>query len=160
VQFQSGLGKSLLRIGQDAPFFRLCLRRPTQPCWNQQWRVRNLWVWTPQIEIERRLALGLIVFWFCQGGLLDPLTEEEPPFQGRIPTAGEATRIPALAGGLPSIVPPRLMLRSPLIRGISRSPAHTKPSIRSIADGGTGIFACRSGNTWTLRVNGIPGKRW
>src|SRR5205807_2936125 len=33
-----------------------------------------------------------------QGGVLDPLTEEDPVFEGRNPTAGEATRAPAVAG--------------------------------------------------------------
>jgi len=91
--------KSSLHIGQDAPFFS-----PLSPtsyatmaepalAWSG-----NLWVWTPQIEFERRLSLRPDSVLVLQGGILDPLTEETPPFQGRIPTAGEATRIPALAG--------------------------------------------------------------
>jgi len=99
VQFSLDWEKASIRIGQDAPFFSplsptsyATMLEPAM-AWSG-----NLWVWTPQIEIERRLALGSHCFLVLQGGLLDPLTEEEPPFQGRIPTAGEATRIPALAG--------------------------------------------------------------
>jgi hypothetical protein len=55
-------------------------------------------VWTPQIEIEHRFSLGSNSTFVLQGGLLDPLTEEAPPFQGRVSTAGEATRVPAVAG--------------------------------------------------------------
>ena len=88
-----------LNIGQDTPFFS-----PLSPtsyatvlepamAWSG-----NLWVWTPAIEVEHRLALRPDSFLVLQGGILDPLTEEAPPFQGRVPTAGEATRVPALAG--------------------------------------------------------------
>ena len=99
AQFSLDWEKGSIRVGQDAPFFSplsptsyATMLEPAM-AWSG-----NLWVWTPQIEIERRLALGSHSFLVLQGGLLDPLTEEAPPFQGRIPTAGEATRIPALAG--------------------------------------------------------------
>src|SRR5215470_8908616 len=58
----------------------------------------NLWVWTPEIELEHRVDLGERSSLVLQGGVLDPLTEEIPPFQGREPTAGEASRAPALGG--------------------------------------------------------------
>jgi hypothetical protein len=91
--------RTSLTIGQDTPFFS-----PLSPtsyatvlepalAWSG-----NLWVWTPQIEIEHRFSLGSKSTLVLQGGVLDPLTEEVPPFQGRIPTAGEATRVPAMAG--------------------------------------------------------------
>ena len=91
--------RTSLNIGQDTPFFS-----PLSPTsyatmlepalgWSG-----NLWVWTPQIEIEHRFSLRRNSFLVLQGGLLDPLTEEVPAFQGRVPTAGEATRVPALAG--------------------------------------------------------------
>jgi hypothetical protein len=91
--------KTSVSIGQETPFFS-----PLSPtsyatvlepalAWSG-----NLWVWTPQIEIEQRLSLKPDSTLVLQGGLLDPLTEEEPPFQGRVATAGEATRVPALAG--------------------------------------------------------------
>jgi hypothetical protein len=91
--------KTSLHIGQDTPFFSPL--SPTsyatmlEPA--MSWS-GNLWVWTPQIELEHRLTLKPDSFLVLQGGLLDPLTEETPPFQGVVPTAGEATRIPALAG--------------------------------------------------------------
>ncbi len=91
--------RTALHIGQDVPFFSplsptsyATMLEPAM-AWSG-----NLWVWTPQIEVEHRLAIRPHSFLVLQGGLLDPLTEETPPFQGRIPTAGEATRIPALAG--------------------------------------------------------------
>lgn len=88
-----------LHIAQDTPFFSPL--SPTsyasvlEPA--MSWS-GNLWVWTPQIELERRFALREHSLLVLQGGILDPLTEEVPPFQGRVPTAGEATRIPAAAG--------------------------------------------------------------
>lgn len=87
-----------LTIGQDAP-----LMSPLSPtsyatllepamAWSG-----NLWVWTPQIKTERRVALNDSTL-VLQGGLLDALTEEEPGFQESEPSAGEATRVPAIAG--------------------------------------------------------------
>jgi hypothetical protein len=58
----------------------------------------NLWVWTPAIEVSHRFNLNDGSSLVLEGGVLDPLTEEVPVFQGRNPTAGEATRAPALAG--------------------------------------------------------------
>lgn len=58
----------------------------------------NLWVWTPAIEVARRFDLSDRSALVMQGGVLDPLTEEVPVFQGRNPTAGEASRAPAIAG--------------------------------------------------------------
>ena len=91
--------KTSLHIGQDTPFFSplsptsyATLLEPAMS-WSG-----NLWVWTPQIEVERRLTLNSGSSLVLQGGLLDPLTEQTPPFQGVNPTAGEATRVPALAG--------------------------------------------------------------
>ena len=91
--------KTSLHIGQDVPFFSPL--SPTsyatmlEPA--MSWS-GNLWVWTPQIEAEHRIALRPDSFLVLQGGLLDPLTEEIPPFQGNVATAGEATRVPAFAG--------------------------------------------------------------
>jgi hypothetical protein len=58
----------------------------------------NLWVWTPAVEVTHRVHLSDTASLVLQGGVLDPLTEEVPVFQGRVPTAGEATRAPAIAG--------------------------------------------------------------
>jgi hypothetical protein len=91
--------RTSLIVGQDQPFFSplsptsyATLLEPAL-AWSG-----NLWVWTPQIQIERRFSLSRDSSLVLQGGVLDPLTEQPPPFQGRIPTAGEATRVPAVAG--------------------------------------------------------------
>jgi hypothetical protein len=91
--------RTSLHIGQDVPFFS-----PLSPtsyatvlepamAWSG-----NLWVWTPAVEIEHRLDVGERSSLVLQGGVLDPLTEEIPPFQGREPTAGESSRAPGIAG--------------------------------------------------------------
>lgn len=61
----------------------------------------NLWTWTPQIRIERRVKFENGSAFVVQGGLLDPLTGEFPedPYF-RYPTAGEASKQPAFAGHL------------------------------------------------------------
>jgi hypothetical protein len=88
-----------LNIGQDSLFFSplsptsyATLKEPAF-AW-----AGNLWVWTPQIELEHRFMLDETTAFVLQGGLLDPLTEEEPPVEGRNATAGEASRVPAVAG--------------------------------------------------------------
>jgi hypothetical protein len=91
--------KTSLNIGQDTPFFSpwsptsyATIREPAF-----SW-AGNLWVWTPQIEVERKFALSSGSTVVLQGGLLDPLTEEAPSPQGRAATPGEVTRVPAIAG--------------------------------------------------------------
>ncbi len=58
----------------------------------------NLWVWTPQVRVERRFTTGEQSHFLLQGGLLDPLTEESPEQYDRKPTYGERSRHPAFAG--------------------------------------------------------------
>jgi hypothetical protein len=88
-----------LSIGQDALFFSPL--SPTsyatvlEPA--MSWS-GNLWVWTPGITATHRMRLSDSSSFILQGGILDPLTEEKPVFQGRMSTAGEAARIPAIAG--------------------------------------------------------------
>ncbi len=88
-----------LTIGQDSPFFSPL--SPTsyatllEPAFS--WS-GNLWVWTPGIELTQRFALNDSSALVLQGGFLDPLTEETPEFEGRVPTAGEVSRAPAMAG--------------------------------------------------------------
>lgn len=86
-------------VSQDGPFFSPL--SPTSYATVEQpglsW-AGNLWVWTPQAVLEHHIQTGNDSALVLQGGLLDPLTEEIPPFQGRTPTAGEATRVPAIAG--------------------------------------------------------------
>jgi hypothetical protein len=91
--------KTSIRVGQDTPFFSplsptsyASMLEPAM-AWSG-----NLWVWTPEIEVEHRIHLKPDSFLVLQGGILDPFTEETPPFQGRVPTAGENTRVPAVAG--------------------------------------------------------------
>jgi hypothetical protein len=88
-----------LNIGQDVLFFSPL--SPTsyatvfEPA--MSWS-GNLWVWTPGIEVTHRIPLSETSSLVLQGGILDPLTEQIPVFEGRDPTAGEATRAPAVAG--------------------------------------------------------------
>jgi hypothetical protein len=90
-----------LNIGQDTLFFSPL--SPTsyatviEPA--MSWS-GNLWVWTPGVEVTHRIALSESSALVMQGGVLDPLTEEDPVFQGRHATAGEASRAPAIAGRL------------------------------------------------------------
>jgi hypothetical protein len=59
----------------------------------------NLWAWTPQIRVEHRLPLSNDATVTLQGGILDPLTGEVPPLEWyRVPSAGERSRAPAIAG--------------------------------------------------------------
>jgi len=59
----------------------------------------NLWAWTPQIRVEHRLPLSNDATVTLQGGILDPLTGELPPFEWyRVPSTGERSRAPAIAG--------------------------------------------------------------
>lgn len=58
----------------------------------------NLWVWTPQIRVERRWTTSETSQFAWQGGVLDALTEEIPEQQfNRQPNPGELSRAPALA---------------------------------------------------------------
>ncbi|MCU1308960.1 MAG: hypothetical protein JWO20_85 [Candidatus Angelobacter sp.] len=91
--------KTMLNIGQDTPF--ISPLSPTsyasvaEPAF--AW-AGNLWVWTPQIMIEHRFSTSDDFALVLQGGIMDPLTEEIPPFQGRVPTAGERSGYPTIAG--------------------------------------------------------------
>jgi hypothetical protein len=106
-----------LNIGQDTPFISplnptsyATLAEPAMS-WSG-----NQWVWTPQVMVEHRVALRDDSNIVLQGGVLDPLTEEYPPFQGRVATAGEASRIPAIAG---RIAYDRTRLRLPFSFGFA-----------------------------------------
>jgi hypothetical protein len=88
-----------LTIGQENPFFSPL--SPTSYATVEEPALSwsgNLWVWTPAIELEHRIALNKDSRLVLQGGVLDPLTEEDAPFEESTPTAGEATRAPAIAG--------------------------------------------------------------
>src|SRR4029078_11812609 len=77
----------------------------------------NLWVWTPQAYLEHRLTVSENATLVLEGGLLDALTEEIPPFQGRVPTAGELTRAPGIAG---RIAFENRSSEHPLLTGVGR----------------------------------------
>lgn len=91
--------RTALVAGQDAPFFS-----PLSPSSIASLALPplayagNLWTWTPQIRLERRLNLTDASTFLLQVGILDPLTGETPSSQFlRSPQAGEASRQPAYA---------------------------------------------------------------
>jgi hypothetical protein len=57
----------------------------------------NLWAWTPQLRVERRVRLSSDQLLSLQGGILDNITGEPSPVGNRVPTAGESTAQPAYA---------------------------------------------------------------
>jgi hypothetical protein len=88
-----------LVIGQDGLFFSPL--SPTsyatvdEPAFS--WS-GNLWVWTPQIRVEHQWSVSERSNLTMQFGILDALTEEEPAdYFERVPTRGEASRVPAFA---------------------------------------------------------------
>jgi hypothetical protein len=85
--------------GQDAPFFSplspSSLASLAYPAFSSS---GNLWTWTPQVRVERRMAFSDDSSILVQGGILDPLTGEPPGDQFyRLPQAGERSRQPAYA---------------------------------------------------------------
>ena len=88
-----------LVVGQDTPFFSpgspTSLASTAYPALASS---GNLWTWTPQIYIERRVKWSDGSSLALQGGLLDALTGELPVTEyTRTPTAGERSRVPAYA---------------------------------------------------------------
>jgi outer membrane murein-binding lipoprotein Lpp len=83
--------------GQDAPFFS-----PLSPTsfaslgYPAMADAGNLWTWTPQLRVERRIALSDASRFNVEFGILDPLSGEPSysPYY-RVPDAGEQSRIPA-----------------------------------------------------------------
>jgi len=57
----------------------------------------NLWVWTPQIRIEHRVALSEDSSLLLQAGILDSLTGDYPDPEDRVPSEGEQSGQPAYA---------------------------------------------------------------
>lgn len=87
-------------VGQDAPFFSAL--SPTsfatlaEPALSYS---GNLWMWIPQIRVERRVAVSENSAFVFQGGILDGLTGQPPAYAyGRTPQAGEYSRQPGYAG--------------------------------------------------------------
>lgn len=55
----------------------------------------NLWAWVPQVRVEHRFDLSSDSHVTVQGGILDGLTGETPPYQAqRVPQAGERSGQP------------------------------------------------------------------
>src|SRR5579862_8432619 len=91
--------KTKVVAGQDAPFFSplspSSIASVALPAFSY---AGNLWTWIPQIRLERRFDVTENSNILLQGGLLDPLTGDVPPYQyTRVPQAGEASRQPAYA---------------------------------------------------------------
>ena len=89
--------KTTVIAGQDAPFFSplspSSIASVALPAFSYS---GNLWTWIPQIRLERRFDVTENSNVLLQGGLLDPLSGDVPPFQYiRVPQAGEASRRPA-----------------------------------------------------------------
>ena len=85
--------------GQDTPFFSplspTSLASLAYPALSYS---GNLWTWTPQLRVERRLALSDDSSILVQGGILDSLTGQPPYDQSyRSPQAGERSGQPAYA---------------------------------------------------------------
>ncbi len=85
--------------GQDEPFFSplspTSLASLALPAFSYS---GNLWVWTPQVRVEQRIASSEASILTLQAGILDPLTGETPYSQFyRRPEAGERSRQPAYA---------------------------------------------------------------
>lgn len=91
--------RTSLRIGQEAPFFSplspTSLASTAYPGLSSS---GNIWAWTPQVYVERRYAREHDTSWVLRGGVLDALTGELPAGEyARLSTAGERSRMPALA---------------------------------------------------------------
>jgi hypothetical protein len=91
--------KTTIIAGQDAPFFSplspSSIASVALPAFSYS---GNLWTWIPQIRFEHRFDISDSSNIQIQGGVLDPLNGDAPPYQyARIPQAGEASRRPATA---------------------------------------------------------------
>ena len=88
--------RATLMMGQDTPFFSP--RSPTSlasTAYPALSSAGNLWVWTPEVHVQRRFAASDTSAFSLQAGILDPLTGELAQEYTRLPTAGERTGTPA-----------------------------------------------------------------
>ncbi|MFB3923190.1 MAG: hypothetical protein ACE145_15830 [Terriglobia bacterium] len=91
--------RTAIVAGQDAPFISplspTSLASLALPAFSY---AGNLWTWTPQVRVERRMALTENSSFLLQAGILDALSGE-PPYRSyyRSPQAGEKSRQPAYA---------------------------------------------------------------
>jgi hypothetical protein len=91
--------RTALRIGQEAPFFSplspTSLASTAYPALSSS---GNIWAWTPQVYVERRAVRANDTTLSLRAGVLDGLTGELPAGEyARLSTAGERSRMPALA---------------------------------------------------------------
>ncbi len=85
---------------QDAPLFSpispTSLVSAAYPAFSS---AGNMWTWTPQVYVEHRVITSDNDQWSIRGGVMDALTGDPPSSEyERQPTAGERSRIPAIAG--------------------------------------------------------------
>ena len=86
-------------MGQEAPFFSplspTSLASTAYPALSSS---GNIWAWTPQIHVERRVAVSDTSKFVMQFGILAPLSGESPAAEyDWMPAAGERSRVPAYA---------------------------------------------------------------
>ncbi|HYL73799.1 MAG TPA: hypothetical protein VEU96_06315 [Bryobacteraceae bacterium] len=86
-------------VGQDAPFFSplspTSLASTAYPALSS---AGNIWAWTPQVQVERRVAISDSSKFAMQFGILAPLSGESPAAEYNwMPSAGERSRVPAYA---------------------------------------------------------------
>lgn len=91
--------RTTIVAGQDAPFFSPLSPTSVATLALPEFAYSgNLWTWTPQARIERRMDLSESSSILVQGGILDALSGEIPNSQFlRAAEAGEASRQPAYA---------------------------------------------------------------
>lgn len=86
-------------MGQEAPFFSplspTSLASTAYPALSS---AGNMWVWTPQVRVERRVDVSEASKVVMQFGILAPLSGESPAAEYNwMPSAGERSRVPAYA---------------------------------------------------------------
>ena len=88
-----------LRAGQEAPFFSpLSPTSLASTAYPGLATSGNIWAWTPQVYVERRVAEPNETTLSIRAGVLDSLTGELPAGEySRLATAGERSRLPASA---------------------------------------------------------------
>src|ERR1051325_1925819 len=71
--------RASLVAGQTSPFFSpLSPTSLVSSAYPAMWAAGNMWTWTPQVHVDRRFAAAGASTVVVQGGMLDPLTGEEP----------------------------------------------------------------------------------
>jgi len=91
--------RTSLVAGQLSPFFSpLSPTSLVSSAYPAMWAAGNMWTWTPQVHVDRRVAAGGASTLVVQTGILDPLTGDAPASEyEHVPTAGERSSIPAPA---------------------------------------------------------------